>query len=295
MTVFNLGSINADHVYRLPHLPAPGETLAALSYGVGLGGKGANQSVALARAGALVHHIGAIGADGRWMADRMAAAGVDCRLVAELPGASGHAIIEVDPAAENLIIIHPGANRAISAAQVLAALATARTGDWLVLQNETSAQIEAARAADAAGLRVVYSAAPFEAAAVRAVIGHIGLLIVNEIEAAQLCADFGVALRDLPVSQLVVTLGAKGAIWYDLALGTEVAAPPFHVTPVDTTGAGDTFAGYLVAALAEGQPPAAAMRLASGAAALKVTRAGAADAIPARAEVEAFLAVQPRE
>ncbi|RWR06997.1 ribokinase [Paenirhodobacter populi] len=295
MTVFNLGSINADHFYRLPHLPAPGETLAAQDYAIGLGGKGANQSVALARAGAEVRHVGAIGEDGRWMADRMTAAGVDCRHVAELPGASGHAIIEVETSGENLIIVYPGANRAISPGQALFALNTARAGDWLVMQNETSAQVEAAQAARAAGMTVVYSAAPFDAGSVRAVIDHISLLIVNEIEAAQLCADFGVTLQELPVARLVVTLGARGATWYDLAAGTQVSAPAFHVTPVDTTGAGDTFAGYLVAGLAEGLPPAEAMRLASAAAALKVTRAGTADAIPARAEVEAFLKAQPSE
>ncbi|HEY0212683.1 MAG TPA: ribokinase [Paenirhodobacter sp.] len=294
MTVFNLGSINADHFYRLPHLPVPGETLAALDYALGLGGKGANQSVALARAGADVRHIGAIGADGRWMADRMAASGVDCRHVTELPGASGHAIIEVDTAGENLILVYPGANRALGAAHVLSALQSARAGDWLVMQNETSAQVEAAQAATVAGLRVAYSAAPFDPAAVRAIIDHVSLLIVNEIEAAQLCADFGVALHDLPVAQLVVTLGARGAIWYDLAAVTQVSAPPFRVTPVDTTGAGDTFAGYLIAGLAQGLAPDAAMRLASAAAALKVTRAGTADAIPTRAEVEAFLDAQPR-
>ncbi|RWR11257.1 ribokinase [Paenirhodobacter populi] len=295
MTVFNLGSINADHFYRLPHLPAPGETLAALDYATGLGGKGANQSVALARAGAEVRHVGAIGEDGRWMVDRMTAAGVDCRHVAELPGASGHAIIEVETSGENLIIVYPGANRAISPGQALFALNTARAGDWLVMQNETSAQVETAQAARAAGMTVVYSAAPFDAGSVRAVIDHISLLIVNEIEAAQLCADFGVTLQELPVARLVVTLGARGATWYDLAAGTQLSAPAFHVAPVDTTGAGDTFAGYLVAGLAEGLPPADAMRLASAAAALKVTRAGTADAIPARAEVEAFLKAQPSE
>lgn len=292
MTVYNLGSINADHVYRLPHLPAPGETLAALSYAVGLGGKGANQSVAAARAGAEVHHVGAIGADGRWMVERMTAAGVDCRHVAEIAEASGHAIIEVDPQAENLILIYPGANRAITVEAVEAALAEAGPGDWLVMQNETSAQVEAARIAQAKGLKVAYSAAPFDADAVRAVLPHVSLLLVNEIEAEQLCAALGVGLKDLPVADILVTLGAKGAVWHALAAGVEHPGAAFRVAAVDTTGAGDTYAGYLIAALSEGQGPEAAMRLAAAAAALKVTRTGAADAVPARAEVEAFLEEQ---
>ncbi|WP_374290823.1 ribokinase [Paenirhodobacter enshiensis] len=292
MTVWNLGSINADHVYRLPHLPAPGETLAALDYRVGLGGKGANQSVALARAGAEVRHLGAIGADGRWMVARMSDAGVDCRFVAETEGASGHAIIEVDASGENAILLFPGANRQIAAEAVAGALDTAQPGDWLVLQNETSAQAEAAHLARARGMKVAYSAAPFDAEAVRAVLGDISLLLLNEVEAEQLCAALGVTLKALPVETVVVTLGRRGAVWHGLAAGTEVHVPAFPVKALDTTGAGDTFAGYLIAGLAGGAEPAEALRLASGAAALKVTRAGAGDAVPARAEVEAFVSSQ---
>ncbi|WP_420342587.1 PfkB family carbohydrate kinase [Paenirhodobacter sp.] len=295
MTVWNLGSINADHVYRLPHLPRPGETLAAQDYAVGLGGKGANQSVALALAGAQVRHIGAIGVDGRWMAERLAEFGVECSAVAELAMASGHAIIEVDAAGENAILIYPGANRAIAAPRVVQALAAAQAGDWFITQNETSAQAEAAAAAHAQGLSVAYSAAPFEAAAVRAVLPHVTLLIVNEVEAAQLCAEMGVALKDLPVPHLVVTLGARGAVWHDLGAGLAHETPAFPVIPVDTTGAGDTFAGYLIAGLSQGLEPPAATRRAAAAAARKVTRAGAADAIPARDAVDAFLADQPSE
>lgn len=290
MTVWNLGSINADHFYRLPHLPQPGETLAATDYAVGLGGKGANQSVALARAGAVVRHIGAVAADGLWMVDRMRAAEVDCTHVATLPGASGHAIIEVDAAGENAILLVAGTNRAVTPDAVQAALEGAAPGDWLVTQNETSAQVEAVAEARARGLRVAYSAAPFDAAAVRAVLPHVTLLIVNEIEAEALRRDFGGAP---PVPQMVVTLGARGAEWHEG--GQVVRVPALRVAPVDTTGAGDTFAGYLIAGLAQGLAPEAALRLASGAAALKVTRAGTADAIPARDEVDAFLAAQPSE
>jgi len=295
MAIFNLGSINTDHFYRLEHLPAPGETLAALGYDRGLGGKGANQSVAAARAGADVRHIGAIGADGGWMLDRLAGFGVACRDVAILPGASGHAIITIDTAGENAIVIFPGANRQIPEETLQRALAGAGPGDWLILQNETALQVEAATLAQARGLAVAYSAAPFDAAATRAMLPYLSLLIVNEVEAAQLCSTLGVTLADLPVPHVVVTLGAKGAVWHDLVEGKALPVPALPVVPVDTTAAGDTFAGYLLAGLAEGMTPAQAMRLASAAAALKVTRAGTADAIPARAEVETFLAAQPSE
>ena len=293
--IFNLGSINTDHFYRLPHLPEAGETLAATAYERGLGGKGANQSVALARAGANVRHIGAVGADGLWMIDRMVAAGVDCRHVQQSDAASGHAIINIDVRAENTIILYPGANRAISRDWVTQALLSARSGDVLVMQNETAHQVGAAQFAQKQGLKVIYSAAPFEAGAVRDVLPFISVLILNAVEAAQLCAALGVTLAQVPVAQILVTHGADGAVLYDLASGREISVPAFKVEAIDTSGAGDTFAGFFVAGLAEGMAPEAAMRFASAASAIKVTRAGTADAIPSRAEVEQFLSSQPSE
>ncbi|WP_339108598.1 ribokinase [Thioclava sp. GXIMD4216] len=294
MKIFNLGSINADFFYRLPHLPQPGETLASVGYDRGLGGKGANQSVACARAGAQIRHIGAIGAEGRWMVERMEEAGVDCSQVVIVREASGHAIIYVDQAGENSIVLHPGANRTIPETALDEALDQAEDGDLMILQNETGLQVEAAQLAAERGLFVIYSAAPFDEAAVRAVLPYVSLLIVNEGEARALCASFGLSLQELPVKQIVVTKGAQGATWHNLETGGLIVMPAFPVTPVDTTGAGDTFAGYLAAALAEGCTRERAMRLASAASALKVTRAGTADAIPTRADVEDFLDNQPK-
>ena len=139
------------------------------------------------------------------------------------------------------------------------------------------------------------SAATVAAAHLIFVLPYVWLLLLNAVEAEQLSAALGVTLQDLPVPHVLVTRGADGAIWYDLEAGAQIAIPAFKVSAVDTTGAGDTFAGYLTAALSEGLPHAAAMRLASAASALKVTRAGTADAIPTRAEVDAFLRDQPSE
>ena len=294
-TIYNFGSINTDHVYRLGHFPSAGETLAATDYARGLGGKGANQSVALAKAGAAVRHIGAVGEDGLWMIERMQAAGVDCRHVEQGDTPSGHAIINVDSEGENTIVLYPGANRTISPDHITQALSQAQAGDLLVMQNETAHQANTARFAQEQGLKLIYSAAPFEAKAVQEVLPYVWLLLLNAVEAEQLSAALGVALQDLPVPHVLVTRGADGAIWYDLEAGAQNAIPAFKVSAVDTTGAGDTFAGYLTAALSEGLPQAAAMRLASAASALKVTRAGTADAIPTRAEVDAFLRDQPSE
>lgn len=292
MAIWNLGSINIDHVYRVPHLPMPGETLAALSYATGLGGKGANQSVAAARAGARVCHIGAVGGDGSWALRKLKAFGVDLAHVAEVAAATGHAIINVDPKAENAIVIHAGANAALSQAQVSGAMALCAPTDTVLLQNETNLQAETAREAASRGLRVIYSAAPFSVLAVQAVLAHVSLLVMNEGEAAALVTARGQSLEALPVGGVIVTKGARGAEWISARAET-IFQPSFPVTPVDTTGAGDCFIGSLAAALDRGDTRAAAMRFAAGAAALQVTRPGAADAMPTRAEVEAFLATQP--
>ncbi len=284
MTVWNLGSINIDHIYLVPHIPAPGETLAAKGYSAALGGKGANQSVAAARAGARVLHVGAVGPEGGAAVEAMAGYGVDVRHVSRETTATGHAIICVDDAGENAITIFPGANRALGSAHV-AALGAAAPGDRLLMQNETSAQAQAAALAHARGVQVIYSAAPFDPASVRAVVDHVGLLAVNEGEARALVAAMG----SLPPVEMIVTLGARGAEWR--APGREpLVQPAFRVQPVDTTGAGDTFVGWLAAALDLGLPREAALRQAAAAAAIQVTRPGAAPAIPTAFEVEAFLA-----
>ena len=286
MTIWNLGSINADHVYSVPHIPTPGETLAATALSRGLGGKGANMSVAAARAGARVAHLGAVGADGGWMVERLRDHGVDCTHVQRRDGPSGHAIIAVDAQAENAITLWPGANRDIDLDAVKQALDRGVSGDLLVTQNETTGQVEAAALARARGLTVAYAAAPFEAGAVRAVLPHLDILVLNEVEARQLSEALGTPVEDLPVPHVVVTLGAQGCDWIDTASGTRHHVDAPRVAAVDTTGAGDTFTGYLLAGLSEGLQMPEALTLASRAGALKVGRHGAADAIPSREEVE---------
>ncbi len=286
MTIWNLGSINADFVYSVPHIPAPGETLASTRREVFLGGKGANMSVAAARAAARVMHIGAVGADGRWAVERLMEYGVDTRHIAEIDVETAQAIIAVDARGENSIILHQGANVAIPLNVLEQALTQAETGDTLVFQNETTLQAEAAQLAKEMGLRVAYAAAPFDADAVQAVLPHLDFLILNEIEAAQLKDATDMGPGDLPVDNVVVTLGAKGATWYGSEGPTIV--PAHNVTPIDTTGAGDTFTGYVLAGLDRGQPMLQAMRTAAIAGAIMVTRRGTADAIPNLADVQAF-------
>ncbi|MBU2992300.1 ribokinase [Octadecabacter sp. 1_MG-2023] len=286
MTIWNLGGINADNVYGVPHIPAPGETLDATSRQVFLGGKGANMSVAASRAGAHVAHIGAVGPDGRWAVDRLMEYGVDTRAIEAIETETAHAMIFVAPDGENGIVVYPGANREIPEKSLKQALTRAKTGDWLVTQNEVNMQLEAAKLAKKMGLKTAYAAAPFDADITKSLLPHLDFLILNEVEASQLRDATGQGPEDLPVKDIIVTLGAQGATWF--GEDNSVHVPSYEVTPIDTTGAGDTFTGYVLAGLDRGQPILQAMQVASKAAAIMVTRRGTADVIPDLADVQAF-------
>lgn len=295
MGIWVLGSINLDHVYRVHELPRAGETIAAHDYSCGLGGKGANQSIAAARAGAKVHHVGAVGPDGDAAIAALSQAGVDVAGIDRQAGPTGHAIINVDHSGENAIVILAGANACLDAGRITQALAAAAPGDTLMLQNETNAVEEAASIGRAKGLRVAYSAAPFDAGAVRAMLPLCDILLCNEGEAEEIRQMLGCSVEEIPVPMLVVTRGARGVGLYVQGQET-VEQPAFKVDPVDTTGAGDTFAGYFIAGLdggPDGGPegglnPREALARAAAASAIQVTRAGAAIAIPALAEVLEF-------
>ncbi len=286
MAVWNLGSINIDRFYSVSHLPAPGETLAATSYSEGLGGKGANMSVAIARAGARACHIGAVGADGTWARDRLLEYGVDTRFTTLVSEATGHANINVAEDGENQIILFSGANAAIAEDHVAAALSEATTADTLIMQNETNGQLEAARLAKEMGLRVAYAAAPFDADAVQRLLPFLDYLFLNEVEAEQLRTATGLAPGALGILNTIVTKGAEGATWYDGRTQQEFHVPASPAEVVDTTGAGDTFTGFVLAALDRGMKMPQALNIASQAAAIMVGRHGTADVIPDLKDIE---------
>jgi ribokinase len=286
MTIYNLGSINIDMVHQVPHLPIPGETLVAKSFSQGLGGKGANMSVAAARAGARIRHIGAIGVDGHWAVTRLLEYGVDVEHITEVSEVTGHAIISVDESAENSIVLWPGANHRLEVDQIGAALAQADTGDTLLMQNETTGQLVAAKMAKDLGFKIAYAAAPFEANAVKALLPYIDLLFLNEVEAAQLEKEIGKPINGLSVENVIVTLGADGCRWFSNSTRLETSFNAVKVEPIDTTGAGDTFTGYVVAGLDRGMPMAQAIKLATQASAIMVKRLGTADVIPDLKDVQ---------
>lgn len=281
MAIFTVGSINADFFYYVDRLPAPGETLTAHEYARGLGGKGANQSIAAALAGSDVTHIGAVGEDGAWAIKTMASRGVDVSKVRSDEKSTGNATIIIDAQAENVITFFPGANAALGDAE-MNGLKDATPGDVLLLQNEVNLSAEAASLAKNLGMKVLYSAAPFDVDAVKSVLPHVDTLLLNEVEYGQLIES----LVEVPVPEILITRGAVGADLVSDSIQIHVDAIP--VEAVDTTGAGDCFAGYFAAGLDQGLEAEAAMKLAARASALKVTRRGTSNAFPTRAEVDVF-------
>lgn len=285
-----LGSLNLDHVYRLDHFVRPGETLGSESYSVGCGGKGLNQSIALARAGAPVMHAGRIGHDGGILRSALEAAGVDVSLLVEEDVPTGHAIIQVDAKGENAIILYGGANRRITEAEIDAALDAVGDG-ILLLQNEINSLGTILEKAHARGIRTAFNFAPFDPEDAKTLpLGLLSYLIVNEIEGAGVAgvAEPEAILRTLkeryPGCRVILTLGKAGAAFLGDD-GVMVPVPPCPAEVVDTTSAGDTFIGYLFAGLLEGMELKAAMELAGRASAITVSRAGAADSIPFRKEL----------
>ncbi len=299
--VVNFGSLNVDHVYQLPWFVRPGETLSGRSYRRFAGGKGLNQSVALARAGIAVLHAGRIGADGGFLVETLSEAGADTRLVAVADEPTGHAIIQVITSGENAIILFGGANRGIGKGDAERVCATLGIGDILLLQNEISSMPDIMERAAAAGARIVFNPAPMGPEVARYPLDLVSLFILNEIEAAGLAAGDSDCAADAaeperialtlvsryPHAGVCLTLGKRGAVFAQGDL--LVRQPAFPVNAVDTTAAGDTFTGYFTAGLAEGMDVRENLRRACAAAAICVTRAGASVSIPGLAEVEAFL------
>ena len=286
MNILNFGSLNIDLVYQVEHIARPGETIASSSHQVFAGGKGANQSAALARAGARVFHAGQVGPDGQWLVDKLAGLGVDVQhtRVGDVP--TGHAIIQVDRHGQNSIVLFAGANTQIDRGAIDAALSCFDRGDILLLQNEINDISYIIAAASERDLTISLNPAPFGPEVRAYPLELINLLIVNETEATGLVgaselADLAVLC---PHAQIALTLGAAGAQYRSPTEEFHLPAP--HVEAVDTTGAGDTFIGYFLQGLTANMTARDAMARAVQAAALCVTRPGAMDSIPAADEID---------
>ena len=300
-----LGSVNADHVLRVPHFPRPGETLTGHSYQVVPGGKGANQAVAAARLGAEVSFIARIGDDaiGHQMKAGFAQDGIDVSAVEQdetLP--TGIAIIYVSDEGENSIGISAEANGALSPAMVKRFEPLIADAHTLLLQLEVPLEsvLEAARLARSQGTRVVLNPAPAQPLSGE-LLALVDLITPNQTEAELLTGikvtdktsarEAAARFHQMGIAEVMITLGSQGVYCSNAA--RQMLVPGFKVAAVDTTAAGDTFNGALLAAELAGDDFNAAVRFAHGAAALSVTRLGAQSSIPAKAEVDAFLQSQP--
>jgi ribokinase len=283
------GSINVDLLVPVPHLPSAGETVLGGDYAIAPGGKGANQALAARRAGAEVVMVGAVGADAfaEIGLSLLRSRGVDLSLVATSGRPTGCATIAVEPRGENQIAVSSGANMDIKAAQMPDRLLRPET--VLLLQREVLAEENAALIARARahGARILLSLAPAGPIA-PARVEDIDILIANEGEAAALGTDPAVTAKRLREA-FIITRGAAGAVAL-LADGRQIEVPALAIEPVDTTGAGDTFAGVLAAGLDQGLPLDRAMRRAVAAAGLACLAIGAQPAMPDRAAIDAIAA-----
>lgn len=292
MKICSFGSLNLDHIYQVEEIVLPAETIGSFGTQDVCGGKGLNQSIAMARAGAKVWHAGNVGqdAEGGVLLDALGREGVDTSLVRRLPMKSGHAIIQINQHGENAIIVFGGSNQAVTQEQIEQVMAQFDAGDLLVLQNEVSCMPEIVRCAHARGMKIALNPSPITPALAQIPIELCDILFVNEIEAGRLCGTPKATLEQLaerfPNAMLVYTMGSRGAAVY--AQGKTYHQEAVRVKAVDTTGAGDTFTGYFLAAICEGMEIAGALKLATKAAAISVTRPGASVSVPTRAEVEAF-------
>lgn len=288
-----VGSANMDLVAYAARLPDVGETVTGRAYETIPGGKGANQAIAASRAGASVRMVGAVGTDafGDQVLETLGTAGVDCAAMRRVPGATGTAHISVDDHGQNTIVVVPGANGSVTSLSA-EERELVRGASVVLLQLELPLPVvvQAARVGREAGAEVVLTPAPVRDLPDE-LYAAVDVLLPNAGEARRLAGEHDVdaavkaLLRRVPV--VVVTLGADGCVLRTRS-GGELALPALEVPVVDTTAAGDTFAGALAVARAEGADWDAALRRANAAAAISVGRRGASTSAPTRAEIESL-------
>ena len=276
MKILNLGSLNIDKVYSVGHFVSAGETISSANMETFSGGKGLNQSIALARAGAEVYHAGAVGPDGEGLRALLEGSGVHVDYLQTLGTVTGHAVIQLTPKGQNCIIISAGANGELTESYIDGVLEHFAPGDLLLVQNETNNVAYAMRQAKQRGMKIAFNASPIS----EALLGYpLELVDYYEEILAGLKARF-------PEAAIVLTVGKDGVLYQ---YKDERAGHGIYDVPVaDTTAAGDTFCGYFLACVAKGLPAAEGLRMASLASSLAVSQKGAANSIPTWDEVAAF-------
>lgn len=293
MKLLDFGSLNIDHTYQLPHLVRPGETLASDSYHKSEGGKGFNQAVALAKAGQEVYLAGAIGQDGLFLRDYLQELGVHTEHLCVLDAPTGHAMIQLDTEGQNCIILFGGTNGMITEAMIDEVLTDFGAGDYLLLQNEISHVDSIICAAHAKGMHIILNPSPMSPELLTWPLELVEWFILNEIEGADITGKtqpeemLDELLRRYPACHVVLTLGERGSVYADATQRMDQSIVSAHT--VDTTAAGDTFTGYFLHALLQGEAIQQALKTAACASAITVSRPGAGRSIPAAEEVQAAM------
>lgn len=289
MKVLNYGSLNYDFVYQVDHITVPGETQASEKREVFCGGKGLNQSIALAKAGVKVFQGGTVGSDGQMLLDVLRQYGVDTAYVRKIDGETGHAVIQVDRKAQNGILLFGGANIRQSEEAIDRALDVFGQGDILLLQNEINLLDYLIDRAFERGLTIVLNPSPYNKMLDRCDLSKISIFMLNEIEGYQMTGkkkpeEILDAMADqFPKAKVVLTLGEDGAVYQKDFVRFRQDSIPAEV--VDTTAAGDTFTGYFIAGLIDGMDPAENLKRCAKASSIAVSRKGAAPSIPTSDEV----------
>lgn len=280
--------MNIDYVYSVDKIVRPGETIRGLTRNVYCGGKGLNQSIALANAEASVYHAGLVGEDGDMLLDALNDAGVNTDYVKRVEGSSSHTIIQVDSSGQNSILFYAGDNLAVKEEFIDEVISKFEPGDYLLLQNEIGSTPMIMEKGSARGMKIVFNPSPINEEIKKFPLNLIDIFILNEIEGSMISgyttADEIIAsmMETYPEARIILTLGQEGAIF--AYKGEKVYQPAFKADAVDTTGAGDTFTGFFLAAFMKGKSVQDAMRLAANAAAICVSRYGAAPSIPKLSE-----------
>ena len=291
MKALCFGSMNIDYVYSLDHIVTPGETIFSTGRQIFAGGKGLNQSVAMAKAGLPVWHAGISGTGGQLLLDTLRENGVDTSLIQEADAQPGHTIIQVDAHGQNSIILFGGTNRMVTPDYIDQALAPFGPGDMILLQNEVNLLDRIIDKAFEKGIQVVLNPSPFDGAVLECDLSKVSLFLVNEVEGAQIS---GIPAQDpegilhwfeahYPQAEVILTLGAEGA-WY-AGKGTRKFQSAMKVQAVDTTAAGDTFSGYFLEGWMTGRTMEESLYRAAKAASIAVCRKGAAPSIPWASEL----------
>ena len=294
MRVLNIGSLNIDYVYSVDHIILPGETEATGTRNTFLGGKGMNQSCALAKAGVEVYHGGLIGEDGKVFLDACKEYGVHSDFIRIVDGPSGHTVIQIDKNAQNSILLYGGANQKLTTEYIDEVLSPFGSDDILLLQNEVNLLPYIVDKAYEKGMLIALNPSPYNEKLDAVDMKKIGIFLLNEVEGFQLTGkkdpeEIIEAVRDLyPHARIVLTLGKDGAVYADRE--QKHYQPIFKVKAVDTTAAGDTFTGYFLAGLADGMTIPDVLRMSAKASSIAVTRPGAVPSIPYRDEVVQALA-----